>query len=372
MPQPHPPLSPYTRVSRFLVFVAAALIAGILVAGSSLDASAAQKCIKIGQKTICFDDGKGQKGGGQNGDAGQGGGGGDPGGAPNNGGGGDQGGAPDNGGGNPQPEPKPLDCAKAQCDAGEIKLDKPSRYGACCAPAEGLCPADRPVGTPPNCCAHGTVFREGGCYPETCGPGTVGTPPHCDRVCAPGKIKVDQSCYDPCPPGTLGTPPNCRCPSGQIWDKDANACKGCPSGMVGTPPNCQCPANTVLKDGTCQSCPGGMVVKGGQCQCPKGTAPNFSGVCQKCEGGRVPIDGKCQCPKGTMAWPGSADDCKKGTREVCTWRGTAPGCDGSCEAGEEYRGGAHSSNAWSGSGPVPGGFGSSCWSGSKHYCCRLQ
>src|SRR5262249_38692339 len=154
-----------------------------------------KQCITLGQKSICFDDGKGKK---NNDDTNNG----------ANGGDGDQG-SGENGGkaDTPKAQSKPLDCSKAQCDAGEVKLDKPSKYGACCAPAEGLCPDDRPVGTPPNCCAHGTVFREGACYPETCGPGTVGTPPHCQRTCGEGKVLVDQTCYDPCPPGTLGAPP---------------------------------------------------------------------------------------------------------------------------------------------------------------------
>ena len=351
----------------FFKLVVPLLAAAIVLVSSSFDASADKKCITIGQKSICFDDGKGQNNN-NGGNAGQNGGGGDQGGG---GGGGDQGGGGGQGNNNP---PKPLDCSKAQCDAGEVKLDKPSKYGACCAPAEGLCPDDRPVGTPPNCCAHGTVFREGGCYPETCGPGTVGTPPHCQRTCGEGKVLVDQTCYDPCPPGTLGAPPKCFCPSGKVWDEATKACKGCENGMVGTPPNCQCPPTTVQKDGTCQGCPAGMVAKNGQCQCAKGTVLGSNGTCQKCEGGRVPIDGRCQCPKGTMAYPGSADDCKKGTREVCTWRGTAPGCDGSCEAGETYRGAAVSADGdhWTGGGQMPGGFGSSCWSGSKFYCCRFQ
>ncbi len=366
---------------RVVVQLASLLIAAaVLVVGPSFNADAAQKCIKIGQKSVCFNDGKGQKnnGGEQNGGgAGDhgGGGGGDQGGGGggNDGGGGDQGGGGQGGGNDdtPQPQSKPLDCAKAQCDAGEVKLDKPSKYGACCAPAEGLCPADRPVGTPPNCCAHGTVFREGGCYPETCGPGMVGTPPHCDRMCAPGKVKVDQTCYDPCPAGTLGTPPNCRCPSGQVWDKNENACKGCPTGMVGTPPNCQCPSNTILKDGTCQGCPNGQVAVNGNCQCPKGKGM-YQGECRKCWGGRESVNGVCKCPPGRKAYPNNDSDCVKGIQERCVWRGEAPICgDPECLPGEVFRGSAYGKD----SGvyhSLGGDFGKDCATGSKAFCCHFE
>src|SRR5688572_4978448 len=119
------------------------ITAAVLVVGSSFDASAAKKCITIGQKTICFNDGKGQKNIDGNNRGEQNGGGG--------GGGGDDQGNDDT----PKLESKPFDCSKVQCDAGEVTLAKPNKYGACCEPAGGLCPADRPVGTPPNCCAHG-------------------------------------------------------------------------------------------------------------------------------------------------------------------------------------------------------------------------
>lgn len=337
------------------------IAAAILVFGSSFDASAAKKCITIGQKSVCFDDGKGKK----NNDA-------DDAGNKDDGAKQDEQTKDDD---TPKVQSKPFTCENAKCEAGTVVLDKPNKYGACCQPIDS-CPPERPSGTPPNCCPQGTTFREGFCRPTDCPPGTVGTPPHCQRVCGPGKVLVDQSCYDPCPSGTIGTPPSCRCPDGQIWDNGANACKErpkCTGGMVGTPPNCQCPPKTILKDGTCQACPSGQVAVNGKCQCSKGTAPDFNGICQKCEGGRVPIDGRCRCPQGTMAYPGSADNCVKGTREVCTWRGTAPACDGSCEAGEEYRGASDSaSGEFTGGGPTPGGFGSSCWSGSKHLCCRPE
>ncbi|MGA9604735.1 MAG: hypothetical protein WBQ82_11540 [Methyloceanibacter sp.] len=348
--------------------VSLVIAAAVAVLGSSFDASAAKKCITIGGKTVCIDDGQDKKSNNNN--------------NPGNDGGSGNNDNPEgtndtgnNGAGtndtSKSATDKPLDCSKAQCDAGYVKLDKPNKYGACCEPAEGFCPSDRPNGTPPNCCPQGTTFREGACWPTECGPGTVGVPPHCDRVCPPDKVKVDQTCYDPCPPTTVGTPPNCKCTEGQYWDDAAKVCKPkCTGGTVGTPPNCQCPTGTVLTNGTCQQCQGGKVVNNGQCKCPKGRAPSSDGTCKKCEGGRVPIDDRCECPKGTMAWPNTASDCVRGTRVVCTWRGTAPFCDGSCQAGEDYEGAGRSPDAWSGSGAVPGGFGSSCASGSKFYCCR--
>ena len=318
----------------------------IFVFGSSVIVSAGKKCISIGEKQVCFDDGKNKKknkndaGGADAGNNN----------APaNDNAPADDNAAPDNATpDNAAPQNSGNKCqGEVACPPGYVVLDKPNKYGACCEPREGFCPPDRPSGTPPNCCAEGTTFREGACWPTNCPPGTVGTPPHCDRTCGPGKVKVDQTCYDPCPPGTTGTPPKCFCPAGQDWDAGANACKErpkCPEGMTGTPPKCKCPKGSEL----------------------------FNGTCRQCEGGRVVIDGHCGCPEGTIAWPRTTSDCVKGNRVVCTWRGTAPFCDGSCEAGEEYGGASTSASGsdWSGGDRMPGGFGKSCASGSKFYCCR--
>ena len=360
------------RNPSFLELASLLIAAVIFVAGSTFDASAAKKCITIGQKSVCFEDGKGKKnndGGdaGQNGGGDQGGGGGDQGAE-----GGDQGG---DGGQGLNNTAKPFDCSKAQCDAGEITLDKPNKYGACCEPAGGLCPADKPNGTPPNCCAQGTAFREGFCYPETCGPGTVGTPPHCQRVCDPGKVLIDQSCYDPCPPGTLGAPPKCFCPPGQDWDDNAKTCKDrpkCTGGMVGTPPNCQCPPKTILKDGTCQNCSGGMVAVNGQCQCPKGKGV-YKNECRKCWGGRESVNGVCKCPVGMTAYPRDDSDCVKGTQERCVWRGDAPICgDPECLPGEVFRGSAPEKSHQTYI-DLGGAFGADCdISGSKAFCCHME
>jgi hypothetical protein len=241
------------------------------------------------------------------------------------------------------------------------------------ARADDTCPPDRPNGPPPNCCPEGTTFREGFCRPISCGPGMTGTPPHCERICPPGTTNVNEECYNPCPPTTIGTPPNCKCPSGQIWDDAAKICKDrpkCTGGMIGTPPNCQCPSGTVLVNGICQGCPSGKVVSDGQCQCPSNSIPNSDGSCRKCKGDLVVRGGECKCPKGTVQFPSDSNDCVKGKRIVCQWRGTAPACDGSCLAGEEFIGSGPSPDSWGGGGAVPGGFGSSCWSGNKAYCCH--
>ena len=360
------------RKPSFLDLASLLIATAIFVLGSSFDASATKKCITIGQKSVCFDDGKGK---GNNDDANTGANGGGDQGNGENGGGGDQGNV--GGGGNqgdaPKAESKALDCSKAQCDAGEVKLDKPSKYGACCAPAEGFCPPDRPKGTPPNCCAEGTTFREGACWPDTCGPGTVGTPPHCQRTCGPGKVLVDQTCYDPCPAGTIGTPPDCRCPDGQVWDAGAKACKDrpkCTGGMVGTPPDCQCPPKTILKDGTCQACAGDRVVVDGKCQCPKGTGV-YQKECRKCWGGRESVNGHCKCPVGKMGFPDPDEsNCVRGTQVRCVWRGTAPFCDGSCEPGEVQEEHTYDQNHVLDQSHT--GFGKSCSSGNKVYCCSPQ
>lgn len=302
------------------------IAAAIFVLGSSLDASAGKKCITVGDKRICFEDGKNKKGNDDD---------------EKN----DDGGKQDE-----QKEDAADKPGERACPPGYVVLDKPNKYGAFCEPKEGFCPPDRPSGTPPNCCAEGTTFREGACWPTNCPPGTVGTPPHCQRTCGPGKVLVDQTCYDPCPAGTTGTPPKCFCPAGQDWDAGANACKErpkCTGGMVGTPPNCKC---------------------------PPGTAPAFNGTCQECKGGREVIDGQCDCPGGTIAFPKTTSNCVKGNRVVCRWRSDAPFCDGACEAGEDYRGASSSPSGedWSGGGRIPGGFGNSCATGSKYYCCRPE
>jgi hypothetical protein len=349
------------------------LAAAIFVLGASFDADATKKCLTIGQKSVCFDDGKSKKG---NDDAdpvtddfGEA----EP--ATEDLGENDANGAAGGEDDQPKAATKPFTCAKAQCDAGEVKLDKPNAYGACCQPMD-RCPPERPSGTPPNCCPKDTTFREGFCRVSECPPGTTGVPPHCDRVCAPGKVKVEQSCYDPCPPGTLGTPPDkCRCPDDHDWDAASATCKErpkCTGGMVGTPPNCQCPAKTVLQDGTCQKCTKGRVAKDGQCQCPSGQVfVKADDKCQPCEGDQEVIKGFCQCRSGTIEFPSNSARCVKSLGLTCQWRGEAPFCDGECERGEvQYDRGTERSHVLHQENRHT--FGKPCATGLKVYCCRPQ
>jgi hypothetical protein len=111
-----------------------------------------------------------------------------------------------------------------ECPQGYRKLNKPNKYGAYCEPIDQgppKCPADKPNGTPPNCCAPGTRFTEGFCYPDKCSPGWTGLPPHCQ------------------PPAQQQAPT----PTGPTPKKV------CPSYMVGSYPDCHCPEGT--KGATC-------------------------------------------------------------------------------------------------------------------------
>jgi hypothetical protein len=104
-----------------------------------------------------------------------------------------------------------------ECPPGYRVLSKPNKYGAYCEQIEQAppkCPADRPVGSPPNCCPQGTQFRKGACYPLNCSPGWTGLPPDCQppaQAPPPPPAK--------CPSYMMGTPPDCRCPSGLMGPK---------------------------------------------------------------------------------------------------------------------------------------------------------
>lgn len=115
-----------------------------------------------------------------------------------------------------QEKPKPRDCGP-----GYRALEKPNKYGAYCEPIDQgppKCPADRPNGTPPNCCPPGTRFTEGNCYPTQCSPGWTGSPPHCQPP-APKPQPVPPAPKKVCPSYMQGTYPNCHCPSGLTGDR---------------------------------------------------------------------------------------------------------------------------------------------------------
>jgi len=310
---------------RPLVIQLASLLiaAAIFVLGSSFDVNAGKKCITVGEKSICFDDGKSKK---SNDDD-------DPG--------------KKDGGVNQDEQNKGAadKSGDRACPPGYVVLEKPNKYGAFCEPKEGFCPPDRPNGTPPNCCAEGTTFREGACWPTNCPPGTVGTPPHCQRTCGDGKVLVDQTCYDPCPAGTTGTPPNCFCPAGHDWDVGAKACKErpkCTGGMVGTPPNCKCPPGTVASNGTCRQCEGGTAAINGKC---------------------VPLAPPKPAPRKNQSLEEMLNE--HYPNRTCRWDGEAPLCDGKCPPDLP-----HGYPSKDGKG-MPPGFGEPCWTGSKVYCCRF-
>ncbi|MGH6748305.1 MAG: hypothetical protein ACRECI_03170 [Methyloceanibacter sp.] len=99
--------------------VSLVIAAAVAVLGSSFDASAAKKCITIAGKTVCIDDGQDKKSNNNNNPGNDGGSGNNdnPEGANDTG---------NNGAGtndtSKSATDKPLDCSKAQCDAGYVKL----------------------------------------------------------------------------------------------------------------------------------------------------------------------------------------------------------------------------------------------------------
>jgi hypothetical protein len=65
----------------------------------------------------------------------------------------------------------------------------------------------------------------------------------------------------------------------------------------------------------------------------------------------------------------AVDHLSRAADRICLWRGTAPFCKGACEAGEVLFATAASQE---GAQPNELGFGKSCASGRKFYCCMLQ
>ena len=121
------------------------------------------------------------------------------------------------------------------------------------------CPANRPIGTPPNCCPTGTHFAHGVCR-RSAGGGDG------DKRGGTNGNNSNQVCSGERP---VGTPPNCcplryhlrrrggkticspdqpepqqQAPSGGTIGPHPT--KPCTGGKIGTQPNCRCPAGTHL------------------------------------------------------------------------------------------------------------------------------
>jgi hypothetical protein len=152
--------------------IAAVLVIASVHCGSAI---AKEKCITIGEKRMCFEDGKNKKGN----DA--------PAEKEDN---------DDDDAGVAKPQATGNKCeGPIVCDPGYVVLDKPNKYGACCEAREGLpppktaepekCKFPGEVGTPPNCtCPPGTEFMGyKGCLPKKADP--VG----------PSPKKVVNECY---------------------------------------------------------------------------------------------------------------------------------------------------------------------------------
>ena len=221
----------------------------------------------------------------------------------------------------PNLEPAPATCSGGMIltDAGDCVCPRSQRWnGRTCAESNTLpperiperrggtngtpaCPADRPVGTPPNCCPSGTHFADGVCHrPSSGGSGTNGK-----NV---GGTTGNKSNTPGCPSNRPnGSPPNC-CPTGTHFargvcrhdsvgtngSRQPPVCSG--DRPVGTPPNC-CPTGTHFARGVCQHDSVGtngsrqpLVCSGDR---PVGTPPNCcptgtrfdKGVCRRGGGG---------------------------------------------------------------------------------------
>jgi hypothetical protein len=154
-----------------LLFGAIAIDLASNASAETLLSMAKQKCITIGEKRICFEDGRNKKSDDVEED--------------------------DEDNDEPKKNKKTGNICEGKivCDPGYVVLDKPNKYGACCEPREGF-PAPAPaeaekckfpgeVGTPPNCsCPAGTEFMGyKGCLPKKADP--VG----------PSPKKVVNECY---------------------------------------------------------------------------------------------------------------------------------------------------------------------------------
>ena len=107
-----------------------------------------------------------------------------------------------------------------------------------------VCPADRPLGTYPNCCPRGTLFSKGKCALLTTKP----------VVCGNNQVldKATNKCV------ALKAKP-VVCGNNQVLDKKTNKCvrrkkpaQVCPADRpIGTYPNC-CPQGTEFRNGKCR------------------------------------------------------------------------------------------------------------------------
>jgi hypothetical protein len=238
-----------------------------------------------------------------------------------------------------------------------------------------VCPADRPLGTYPNCCPRGTVFSKGKCVLLKAKPVVCGNNQVLDKAtdkCVAVKAKA-------CPADRpLGAYPNC-CPRGtafskgkcvllkakpvvcgnnQVLDKKTNKCvrrkkaaEVCPSDRpIGNYPNC-CPEGTEFRNGKCRPprqeqerfcsgdrpngvypncCPDGYQFGRGKCrrvqqQQDQDTTPNQ----KTCPDGSVVFGKYTQCPNDKPV----VRDCGPGYRVLQTPNKYGAYCEQIPEAG---------------------------------------
>ena len=278
-------------------------------------------------------------------------------------------------------------CVRDGGTGGAGPVPVPAQPVRCDPPLSGFkpncqCPAYRPVGTPPNCCPVGTVFRDGVCRRPLGSGGSNGTQPGNPPICPASRpVGTYPNC---CPAGTEFRGGVCRRPrgSGGSNGTQPGSPPTCPASRpVGTYPNC-CPAGTEFRGGVCRRprgsggsngtqpgspptcpagrpvgvfpncCPVGMEFSGGMCRRPRGsggsngTQPGSPPTCPAgrpvgvfpncCPVGMEFSGGMCRRPRGNGGsngtQPGSPPTCPAG-RPV----GTYPNC---CPAGTEFRNGS--------------------------------
>lgn len=137
-----------------LIQLALLLIASAIVAGSSSFASAGKKCVTIGEKRVCFEEGKNKKNDDDD----------------------------DDDDDHKLKKKAGNKCeGEISCPAGYVVLDKPNKYGACCEPKEGLPQTETQQKA--SACPAGTELFQGKCMFRRCSsysPEAAGEPK--DRV----------------------------------------------------------------------------------------------------------------------------------------------------------------------------------------------